>query len=37
MAYRTLLNVMFLILFTSQAALAETLPLDTFFKNPQFA
>lgn len=37
MAYRTLLSVMLLTLFTSQAALAETLPLDTFFKNPQFA
>ena len=37
MAYRTALSVILLAIFTSPVALAEKLPLDTFFKNPQFA
>jgi len=37
MAYRAVLSVMLLTLFASQAALAEKLPLETFFKNSQFA
>ena len=37
MAYRTVLSVILLAVFTSPIARAELLPLDTFFKNPQFA
>lgn len=37
MAYRTVLSVILLAVFTSPIARAEQLPLDTFFKNPQFA
>jgi dipeptidyl aminopeptidase/acylaminoacyl peptidase len=37
MTLRIVLSVILLTIFTGQSALAEKLPLDTFFKNPQFA